>query len=340
MSDWDDAGQMRAVSQLRDVAESVAAGTGTDGQLAGLLGELPPLAKLSHPIIRHFDESFAGSPDARESITGLKNPHWWKQKTGRWRGAATDHVSVGGDEAWLCAAGIRAAGEKTRDFYQVFMAAIGRGTSFIPTDADRAVQRVTAKLDVTSAWLLQIRTAVLVQVHAAHRHGATNEPIEIPIPSTKLKTSTLATIVVHLDILEEGEDRIVECSVVISPQDHSRQDLLTELAVQARAVLASDADRWRVSPLQNSELLYSADIDQATLDLAARVASGEPVIPDPASNLRIGTVAHYSKKNSLTEATVEGRAVPALCGYWFVPINDFVDLKVCPTCATAHAELS
>lgn len=329
---------MRAVSELRAAAEGVVSGEATDRQLGEVLETLPPLAKLSHPIIRHFDDAFAGGPVARESITGLKNPHWWKQKTGRWRGAATDHAVVGADEAWLCAAGIRAAGEKTRDFYKVFMAAVGRGASYLPTEADRAVARVATKLDVLSAWRLQVYTSVLVKVHAAHRHEDDGVPVEIPVPSTKPNSPVLATIVVDVDIVEEGNERLVECSLTLQPVDHARQGLLLELALQARVALAVDADSWRLSPLPDGARLYSADITEVTLDLAARTAAGEPVMPAPAQNFRMGTIAHYSKRDGLTEASVEGRPVPALCGHWMVPIRDFVGLPVCPTCAAARDE--
>jgi hypothetical protein len=331
---------MRTVVELRQTADRVVIGEATDVQLGQVLETLPPLAKLAHPIIRHFEEAFAGTPDARESITGLKNPHWWKQKTGRWRGAATDHAVVGPNEAWLCAAGIRAGGEKTRDFYNVFMSSVGRGAPYLPTEADRAVVRVARKLDVLSAWRLQVYTSVLVKVHAAHRHENDGVPVEIPVPSTTPNRSVLATIIVDVDIVEEGDERVVECSLTMRPIDHARPDLLLELALQARVALAIDADSWRLSPLPDGALLYSADIDQATLDLAARTAAGEPVVPAPAHNFRIGTVAHYSKRDGLTEASVEGRPVPALCGHWMVPIHDFVGLPVCPTCAAARDELS
>ena len=47
------------------------------------------------------------------------------------------------------------------------------------------------------------------------------------------------------------------------------------------------------------------------------------------------TVLHYVMKKRLTEAYVEGTAVRAVCGEWWVPVGDEIthnDLPVCPRC--------
>ena len=44
---------------------------------------------------------------------------------------------------------------------------------------------------------------------------------------------------------------------------------------------------------------------------------------------------HYTGKVGLTKAYVEGNAVRAVCGQWWIPIGDestHVDLPVCPEC--------
>ncbi|SER66511.1 DUF3039 domain-containing protein [Corynebacterium cystitidis] len=48
------------------------------------------------------------------------------------------------------------------------------------------------------------------------------------------------------------------------------------------------------------------------------------------------SVIHYTHKNSLTRAYVEGLAVEAVCGRWWVPVGDdktHAHLEVCPDCA-------
>jgi hypothetical protein len=81
-------------------------------------------------------------------------------------------------------------------------------------------------------------------------------------------------------------------------------------------------------------------LDGAIFSLASDVATGETLTTAGSQGLRLGTVAHYSPREQLTDATVDGVAVPALCGYWFVTMRDHEGLDVCPNCAAAHASLA
>ena len=97
------------------------------------------LHALRHPAIQKAVESFPidGESDRlREGISGLTDPMFWKLKTSRWRGAVFEDPNTG--QAWLVAAGLRAEGDKARDFYKVFMASVRRrgARHFLPTDAD------------------------------------------------------------------------------------------------------------------------------------------------------------------------------------------------------------
>lgn len=69
--------------------------------MADALDEVPTTSRASHPLVRSFYEAFASSSSEvqRENISGLTNPHWWKQKASRWRGAATATTLETADEA-------------------------------------------------------------------------------------------------------------------------------------------------------------------------------------------------------------------------------------------------
>src|SRR5699024_7968462 len=65
----------------------------------------PTVGKADHPLVRSFSAAFesGGSGVRRESISGLTEPYWWKQKVSRWRGAATDRSEerrVGKEGGW------------------------------------------------------------------------------------------------------------------------------------------------------------------------------------------------------------------------------------------------
>lgn len=45
-----------------------------------------------------------------------------------------------------------------------------------------------------------------------------------------------------------------------------------------------------------------------------------------------GRHSHYAHREHLAGSTIEGRAVRALCGVFFVPTQDHERLQVCPDC--------
>lgn len=53
-----------------------------------------------------------------------------------------------------------------------------------------------------------------------------------------------------------------------------------------------------------------------------------------------GKTAHYVHRRNLAEQTVEGRALRALCGVYFVPRQDTESLDRCPACTALYMEFS
>ena len=110
VTDWGDGAQRERFIELRDALEAAK----PDTEVLQLMRGLPSPAMADHPLVRSFSAQFAANDGEvrRESISGLNDTHWWKVKTGRWRGAATDSLLVADDdEVWLCAGGMRAQGE-------------------------------------------------------------------------------------------------------------------------------------------------------------------------------------------------------------------------------------
>lgn len=52
-----------------------------------------------------------------------------------------------------------------------------------------------------------------------------------------------------------------------------------------------------------------------------------------------GQYSHYTHRQHLAGRTIEGRAVRALCGAFFVPTQDHESLPCCPTCEKQFDEL-
>ena len=122
-ADWGNPGESRAFLHLRKVVNSEC----FDSEVALALECVPTTSLAAHPLIAGFHAAFEGNDPGlqRETISGLSDPYWLKQKTSRWRGAATDADVVGEGEVWLCAGGLRASGD-ARDFYARFMQGLCR----------------------------------------------------------------------------------------------------------------------------------------------------------------------------------------------------------------------
>jgi hypothetical protein len=56
--------------------------------------------------------------------------------------------------------------------------------------------------------------------------------------------------------------------------------------------------------------------------------------------MRVGTYAHFAPTAGLTEATLAGAPVQALCGHWFVPMHDHVTRPTCQRCAALRDTLA
>lgn len=57
--------------------------------------------------------------------------------------------------------------------------------------------------------------------------------------------------------------------------------------------------------------------------------SNKPLFTDPDDHDKF---AHYVNKDKLMEAMVEGKALLALCGKYWVPTRDGLMFPVCPEC--------
>lgn len=333
--DWGDTSQFRV---LWDVLRSDC----KDSGVADLLESLPTVGMADHPLVRSFSASFeaGGHTVRRESISGLASPHWWKQKVSRWRGAATDSDLIGDGEAWLCAGGLRAAGDD-RDFYRSFMrrVAAGGAEQFLPDEDDRRLQRVETKIARRGAWARQIQLSALVCLERVYQVGIP-VPFHVPAPSPCKVESPLLHL--EFDVAREtveGEE-LNELYLRVSSQDLSRPNLVEEAVLLVRETVEPIVDEWRLLPGQGSDLHWSAIVSQSVINASAEaVELGELPESIAESGLRLAVRAHYAKKHSIVDATIDGEPVRGLCGTWFVPTMNPDHLDVCSVCAVAYRDM-
>lgn len=336
--DWGDVSQHRNYTILWDALRADE----KDSGIGNLLDSLPTVVMADHPLVRSFSASFeSGSTEVRrESISGLTAPRWWKQKVARWRGAATDAAMLGDGEVWLCAGGLRAAGDD-RDFYRSFTSQIATGgaNQFLPDQHDRRLQRIEAKIARREAWSKQIQLSALICLEHAYS-GKNPVPLHVPAPSP----NRVETPLLHLefDVAEEAADgeEIIEFQLRVSSQDVSKPSLVEEAVNSIREVVEPVVEKWRLLPGLGNDLIWSTIVSRDAISTAvSAVELGE--LPDSiaASGFHFAVRAHYAETNALVDATVDGDAVRGLCGTWFVPTANPDGLDVCPVCADAYEDM-
>lgn len=342
-SDWDDANHHRYAKTLRALVNKCIAGEAPESSVAAQLRNMPRLNALDHPLVRHFDASFGldQRSESRESISGLSAPHWWKQKTSRWRGAATDHSTVGTSTVWLCAAGVRRQGD-TDDFYAAFMRDVTRSgpQPWLPTEEDLLAGKVEDKILALDAWKLQIHCGALALLAESLQSPSETFTLEFPAPSRTSSRAAIGKLSMSIESVDVDGVELGEVFLVASVLDR-KQIKAVDLAVQiARAALQSDAEVWHSTTYTDDAYAFSALIDPAARAYSEELSrTGNLPVESVPGGLRIGLRAHYARKHGLVDAQVEGSSVLSLCGYWFVPTADHTDLETCSECSQRHDQM-
>lgn len=284
-----------------------------------------------------------GDTDAkRESISGLTDPVWWKLKTARYRGAVYEDAD---GQAWLCAAGLRRAGEAD-DFYADFMAKVsGRGPShYLPTDADRRRLRLELADARLVGWEARLHALACEALASVAGDGGT---VDVDVPGLRsaaqdrlggddadVGVKGLGTARVDVVVVPDEDAAASVAEIVLTVDlDRSKRQLSERAELVLLAALNPDEQGWDSSWTADGAVyasLLSADELRAHVSGAAGRAPG---LTSP------GRHAHYAHKRGLTESAVEGLGVRAMCGTWFVPRQDADSREVCPSCQSAYGRL-
>ncbi|GAB3608350.1 hypothetical protein GCM10027414_04750 [Humibacter ginsengiterrae] len=338
-SDWADANHRRAFLALRELLSAACA----DSDVVRVLESTPSPIQVAHPLVTSFCSSFESDDPSlrRESISGLRDPYWWKEKTTRWRGAATDAAIVGEGEVWLCAGGLRAEGE-ARDFYKAFMRSVeAHGPDhYLPSAEDRRYQAIEEKLARVDAWQEALRLSALICIAVADESVDARE-LHVPHPGVT-DGSSFMHLSVEVERVSDGAgEELAELIIVVHIDDPAKPHLL-ELAMEAiRSVINPRVDDWRVTPGKGTDQIWSVLLDPEVLPRADSVRqAGELPEELQGTTLRLGIQAHYTQKDGIVDASVSGDPIRALCGTWFVPTSNPDHLPVCPQCAEVHAGLA
>lgn len=336
-SDWTTQTDLANVRRLREITQSAVIGDAPDSAVSRQLKMLPALAALRHPLIRAFDEQFAGQDDAslfREAISAVSDRQWLKQTySSRWRGAA---IVLPGDDVetvWLGAAGYHRAGSP-EDFYQTFARRCQGGSEpFLPAAEDFKLLAVEDKVARFDAWKLQLHLSALVLLANALDDPESTYNVTVYSPNgDELLTMSMVVIPTTVD-----DVTVHELIIELHPRDWESPLLCEHASRVVTTAIDPQLETWTAAPLTENVESHWTVLTARAMDAARAAAAVGTVDADARpGEVRLGTIAHYTHSDQITYASVHGEAVRAMCGYWFVPTADHKDKPTCPTCQDAY----
>lgn len=328
----------RARPTLRLLAEDLTVGWESP-QPPRLLAEgshdgLHPLSELPHPIITKAADSF-GLDAANDNYVGpiacSADLRLMEIKIAQWRGGVWRDPDTG--VHWLVVAGLAKGGHQDRDdFYERVKRETGSSNPgrWLPTAEDRRLLKRETAARLITEWELGVQEQVLEALREVRSGGSTRIGIQHPVPdAAQMAQVTLVVTEVREDKYEA--DEILAEIVPIS--SHAGSDLAWRLAIRVLISLSPPEqgwDRYKDSYTNIGEPGWWAN---RVAELEILVANSELAESEP------GRHSHYAHRKHLAGNTIEGKAVRALCGIFFVPTQDHEALPPCSTCQEQYNAL-
>lgn len=288
--------------------------------------DLCPMAELAHPLIAKACEWFgtnAQGDNYHQAIRCATSLGLLEVQAGQWRGAVWTDPATG--VRWLVAGGLAKGNHEDSDDFWVRLEAIftsGREHTLLPTDEDRRLLAIETGNALIFAWEMSLQAAVTEALTTITTGGS--HRIEVRHPTKDL---LLAAIDVEMAI-EPGDGYAVEAFVVtfgIEPQ-YRGSDLAWTMALRVLACVSPPEQEWdRFGDTMSVMTEVGHAAAQASV-LSQCTSNGElcPSVP--------GNVSHWAHRRNLADSAVDGFAVRAMCGRYFVPFQDPIHLTVCPEC--------
>lgn len=294
--------------------------------------ELSAVSELPHPLIEKAARAF-GDDESSDSPEGViraaKELVLFEVKTGQWRGGVWRDPADG--IHWLIAAG-KAKGDHvdSDDFYKQIerMEKSGSLVSLLPTVDDRRQLKWERSARRLLEWELSIQADVLdalgdlVDGGAAtfvvhHPHKASEEVAEITIEVAQIRSGIPV------------DDIVVE----VQRRGRASEAMLWQITMRVLTSINPPAQDWDSTPWTFSTIVEPGGLNDCAkrLQLAVERDQLDSAIP--------GATSHYAHRRGLADSAVNGEAVRALCGVFFVPTQDHDALPTCPICVDRWNEI-
>ncbi|MFD3509763.1 DUF3039 domain-containing protein [Nocardia sp. NPDC058666] len=291
--------------------------------------DLHPLSELPHPLLRKAAQLYGPDPahdppprliacSGDLKLQELRNAQW---RAGLWTDPETG-------VRWVCAAGLAKGGHKDgADFYQWLGAMVERtdGAALLPTELDRTLHKIETTAWLITQWELRLQDAVAVALNRADENWCCRLDLPHPVRADSMGSAQLTVAVV-----EDCEELVVEFDLDSEFAASELGWLLTVRVLVSLSPPVQSWDRYGASYSTIAELGYRAAQRERLQVASAR----EELLAQ-----ELGTVSHRVHTQHLAAATVDGRASRALCGVFFVPMQDHAEIEECVECAERLAYL-
>jgi hypothetical protein len=328
----------RARPTLRLIEEDLAVGWESPQPLRlladGARDGLHPLSELPHPIITKAAESFG--PDAASDnyvgpVACSARLRLLEIKIAQWRGGVWKDPGTG--VHWLVVAGLAKGGHRDHDdFYERVKRENDGGDPerWLPTAEDhRLLKRETAARLMTE-WELGVQEQALKALREVRSGGSTRITVPHPVPGNgSLAQFTLAVTAIREDGYEADE---IEAEIVPA-SSHAGSNLAWRLTTRILISLSPPEQGWDRYKNSYANIAEPGWWAKRVAELEALVAGRELAESEP------GRHSHYVHRTHLAGNTIEGKAVRAICGVFFVPAQDHQALPTCPACKEQYDAL-
>ncbi|MDF9716624.1 DUF3039 domain-containing protein [Nocardioides sp. ChNu-153] len=301
---------------------------------AGQHSELHPVSELPHPIIAKATESFG--PDAAHDnyvgpVASAAQLRLLEIKQSQWRGGVWQDDETG--VCWLVVAGLAKGGHQDRDdFYQRVQRENDSGdiSDWLPSKDDIRLLKQETAARLMTEWELGVQRLVRDVLRTIHEGGAAQLAVEHPIPGKGGLAQVEISVIAVRDDDYVADEVVVE---IVPAAGFAWSNLMWQLTARVLNSIDPPEQRWDRYKDTYSNIGEVGAWTERLTALDEHVRSGTLATSAP------GSVSHFSHRKHLAGSTIEGTAVRALCGTFFVPTQDHKALPECPTCSQRFAEL-
>jgi len=292
----------------------------------GAFSELHPLPELPHPIILKAAESL-GKDEENDNYAGFiassTKLKLMEVKANQWRGAVWHDTDD--DSHWLVAAGLAKGDHQDHDDFYERVKRVDKSesiTSWLPTDADRRLLKREEVAESLLEWELGIQAALLEALRAALAGSISKGSIWHPTSGAKIVDFKLE--IVHFT---QPDYHVDEVEFDFNPEKtFAGSDILWQATTRALTTLNPPWQDWDRDRDTYMNILEPGLMTRRAAELETLVSMRELAESKP------GEISHYTHRKHIADSVIDGKAMRALCGVFFVPLQDPEQFPVCPNC--------